>query len=196
MKAKGYKRFGAFLIDLMVIGLFLTMIYYFVPENKQVIKIQHDVALINEQVINNEIGKKEYFMKFSESIYELDKVNVNSIAFNILILITYFILVPIITKGKTMGLYILGLKIDGKLSIKTLFLRNLIASGLLYLLISFGLVYFVKDSTYFIAISILAFIQLLLVITSGFMIIYRRDLRGLQDIISNTNVVIIKEVKI
>ena len=37
-------------------------------------------------------------------------------------------------------------------------------------------------------ISILSFIQLGLVITSVFMILYRKDKRGLQDILSETKI--------
>ena len=36
MKNKTYRRFSAFIIDIMVLGLFLMMIYYFVPENKKI----------------------------------------------------------------------------------------------------------------------------------------------------------------
>ena len=73
MKNKTFKRFGAFIIDIMVLGLFLMMIYYFVPENKKVTKINENVITINEQFANNEIGKKDYLVKYSENIYQLDK---------------------------------------------------------------------------------------------------------------------------
>ena len=107
----------------------------------------------------------------------------------------YFLIIPIITKGYTLGMYISGIKLSGKLNIKNMFLRNLIATGLLYLIFSVLLVYFTKDTMYFSILGILGIIQILLVIISTFMIIYRSDSKGIQDIISSTKIVRNKEVK-
>lgn len=188
------KRFSAFLIDILVIGLFLMLIYYFIPERDTTI-IQNNITEVTEQVLNNEIGKIDYLKEFSKNIYELDRGNVLFNAFNTLIIMLYFILVPIITKGYTLGMYISGVKIKGKLNVKNLLLRNLIATGLIYLILSVILVYLTSNMTYFIILSILGIIQFLLVIISTFMIIYRSDLKGIQDIISSTEIVQTKEVK-
>jgi|GEM_PF-3488235 len=193
MKNKTYRRFSAFIIDIMVLGLFLMMIYYFVPENKKIKSINENIVTINEQFANNEIGKKDYLIKYSENIYQLDKDRSNYTAFNILIIIIYFVIVPIISKGKTLGLYILNLKIDGKLTIKSMFIRNLIATGLLYSLLSLILVYIFKDLTYFILITIFGLIQFILLVISSIMII--RNSKGLQDILSKTKIITNKEVK-
>src|SRR5574344_1492813 len=104
------KRFSAFLIDILVIGLFLMLIYYFIPERDTTI-IQNNITEVTEQVLNNEIGKIDYLKEFSKNIYELDRGNVLFNAFNTLIIMLYFILVPIITKGYTLGMYISGVKI-------------------------------------------------------------------------------------
>ena len=188
------KRFSAFLIDILVIGLFLMIIYYFIPE-RDTTNIQNNITEVTEQVLNNEIGKLDYIKEFSKNIYELDKGNVLFNAFNTLIIMLYFILIPIITKGYTLGMYINGLIIKGKLNVKNMLLRNLVATGLIYLLLSIVLVYLTSDMTYFIILSFLGIIQFLLVIISAFMIIYRHDLKGIQDIISNTKIVQTKEVK-
>ena len=107
----------------------------------------------------------------------------------------YFIITPLITKGYTLGMYINGIKLKGKLNVKNLLLRNIIATGLMYLLASIILVYTTKDTLYFILLSIFGISQFLLVIISTFMIIYRKDHSGLQDIISKTKIVLAKEVK-
>lgn len=195
MKVNYYRRFSSFLIDILLLALFFMVAYYFIDDSDKVIEINENIAKISEQAIKHDISMKDYMVKFSENIYELDKERVLQTGFNILVIILYFIIVPIITKGYTLGMYILGIKISGKINVATMFLRNLVATGLLYLILSFILVYFVKDTTYFISLTILGFIQFLLVIISTFMIIYRHDKQGIQDILSGTRIVNIKEVE-
>lgn len=188
------KRLSAYLIDLLIIGLFLMIIYYFIPINKET-DIQNNITKITENLLNNEIGKLDYFKEYSQNIYLLDKSRVIFLALNTLIIMLYFIILPIITKGYTLGLYISGLKLKGLINIKNMFLRNLITSGLLYLILSIVLVYLTSNLLYFSLLTILGFIQFLLVIISTFMIIYRHDLRGIQDMISGTEIIKNNEVK-
>lgn len=191
---KSLRRFTAFIIDVLLISLLFMIVYYFVPA-KDTTEISQNITKLTEQVLNSEIGHLNYLKGFSENIYLLDYSRAIFNAFNTLVIMFYFIITPIITKGYTLGLYISGIKINGKLNIKNLLLRNMIATGLLYLLMSIILVYTTKDTLYFVLLSIFGIIQFLLVIISAFMIIYKRDHNGLQDIISKTKIVLAKEVK-
>lgn len=191
MKAKTYKRFLAYVLDILILSIIFMLIYYFLPTNYEVQELNHSLASINEQVLNNQIEFNEYFNMFSQVTYQLDKANILYSGFNILLVCIYFVIVPVLTEGYTLGLYIFGLKItkkDKKISINDLLIRNLITNGLLYMIISLILVSLVNAKTYFIMITILGFIQILLVIISTFMILYRKDKRGLQDIISKTTI--------
>lgn len=191
---KSLRRLAAFMLDILIVSLFLMIVYYFVPA-KDTTEISQNITKLTEQVLNSEIGHLDFLNGFSENIYLLDYSRVIFTAFNTLVLMLYFIIVPIITKGYTLGLYISGVKINGKLNMKNLLLRNVIATGLLYLLASIILVYTTKDTLYFVLLSIFGIIQFVLVIISAFMIIYRKDHRGLQDMISNTKITLTKEVK-
>ena len=109
-----------------------------------------------------------------------------------MIVIFYFIIIPIITKGYTLGMYITGIKYEGQINIKNLFLRNIITTGILQMIVSLILVYLVNNKIYLTISLFLGIIQLLLVIISAFMISYRKDLKGIQDIISNINIIEVK----
>lgn len=190
MKINTFRRFSAYLIDLMVIGMIFMVIYYFLPQNN-VQELNHNLTIINEQLLNKQISYNIYIDEFSKITYGIDQQQVLFSGLNILLICFYFIIIPLINHGKTLGLYILGLKIsedDGHLNMNHLFLRNLIANGLLYMLGSLLLVHFLDYKAYFISITILGFIQILLVIISVFMILYRKDKKGLQDIISKTKI--------
>lgn len=191
---KSLRRFVAFLIDLLLISLLLMIVYYFVPA-KDTTEISQNITKLTEQVLNSEIGHINFLNGFSKNIYLLDSGRIILNAFSTLVIMLYFVITPIITKGYTLGLYISGIKLSGKLNIKNLLLRNMIATGLFYLLMSIILVYTTKDTLYFVLLSIFGIIQFLLVIISAFMIIYRKDHNGLQDKISKTKIVLAKEVK-
>lgn len=195
MKVSNFRRFNAFLIDLLIVILFLMMIYYFIPESNTISKINESIAKINEQIVKHDIGYKDYIVKISENIYKLDYERIPYTAFNILIIILYFIVIPVATKGYTIGMYLLNLRLKDKITIHRLLFRNLITTGLLYLLTAFVAIYIFKGTTYFLAITILGFIQILLVIISTFMILYKQDGKGIQDIISGTRITKSNEVK-
>ena len=191
MKSNTFRRFSAYLIDLMIIGLIFIIIYYFLPQNSEIQNLNHNLAFQNEQLLNHTIRYSEYFHSFSKITYQLDQMNILYSGLNILLISFYFIIIPLLNKGRTLGLYIVGLQIKSNkksLNIFQLFIRNFIANGLLYLMLSFLFVHFIKNETYFITITILGIIQILLVIISIFMIIYRKDKRGLQDILSQTKI--------
>ena len=190
MKASFKQRAGAYLIDLMVlIGIF-SLIYFFVPENKENTLLEQELNTLNESFIKEEVVLKEYFQEYSNIIYNLDKNNMINSIINIIVLVIYFIAVPFITNGKTLGKYILGIKITSKnkesLTISGLIIRNLVFNGLIYLIGSLILLLITSGTTYFILLIILGIIQIILSLISIFMVIYRKDFRGLHDILSNT----------
>lgn len=197
MKAKTYKRFVAYLLDWMVVGAILMLLYYFIPESTKITELNHNLTNMNEQLLNHSITFGDYFQKFSNIQYLLDQERLLHTAISILVICIYFIIVPILTKGKTLGLYIMSLKIDSEknLSILMLFIRNFIVNGLCYLIISFLLAYILKNQAYFICITILGIIQIVLALITIFMVIYRKDKRGLQDIFSKSKIIVDKEVK-
>lgn len=192
MKASFIKRLSAYIIDLMFLGAIIMMIYYFIPETKTVTNLQVDIAVLNENYLNKQISIGEYINDYSILMYNLDKERIILILINFIATFTYFVVVPFFTKGKTFGKYIMGIRIKSnnkKLSLVSLFIRNAIINGLGYLILSFLAILIIPKNLYFYTITILGIIQFILVIASTFMIIYRKDKRGLQDILSRTIVV-------
>lgn len=192
MKASFIKRLSAYIIDLMFLGAIIMMIYYFIPETKTVTNLQVDIAVLNENYLNKQIGIGEYINDYSTLMYNLDKERIILILINFIAIFTYFVVVPFFTKGKTFGKYIMGIRIKSnnkKLSLVSLFIRNAIINGLGYLILSFLAILIIPKNLYFYTITILGIIQFILVIASTFMIIYRKDKRGIQDILSRTIVV-------
>lgn len=185
------KRFIAYLIDVFVVVIICSILYSIAPD-KKIDEFNHQLNNYNEQMLNHEIGFKEYISDYVKVGYEIDKTRIIRSGISIMIFIIYFIIIPLINGGYTLGLKIMNLKLSGNLSVKNLIIRNIITVGLLYMILSVLVIHMFSYKYYFILMSILSFIQFLLVIISIFMIIYRRDKKGLQDVLSNT---FVEEVK-
>ncbi len=192
--AKTYKRFLAYIVDFILINLIFIILYKLIP-NGNISLLNHDLNKTNEYLLNNSIELKTYLDNFAMMTYEIDKANVIQLGLNTLLFIIYFIIIPIVTKGYTLGLYLFNLKIDGKINFKNLLIRSIVINGLFYMILNIINVSIFNYKIYFILTAILGFMQFLLVIISIFMIIYRKDKKGLQDILSNTQIVQKEEKK-
>lgn len=191
---KTYKRILAYIVDFILIYLIFIILYKLVPR-VSIGLLNHNLNQINDYLLNNNIGLKTYLNNFAMMTYEIDKANVIQLGINTLLFIIYFIIIPLVTKGYTLGLYLFNLKIDGEISFKNLLIRSIIINGIFYMVLNIINVSLFNYKLYFILTTILGFIQFLLVIISLFMIIYRKDKRGLQDILSNTKIVQKEEKK-
>ena len=185
------KRGIAYIIDIIIIFFFLFCIYKFIPKNEELLSKQSEMNEISEQYLNKEINFSTYFDEYSTLIYEMDHCKMGDYMIILIVIHIYFIGIPYFT-SQTLGMKLLHLsyaqKNKEKLSIPSLWIRNIIFNGLFYYI---GLILsqiVLKNQIYFINVIILGIIQILLVIISQFMIIYRKDCRGLHDILSNTKI--------
>ena len=192
MNAKFSRRLIAYLIDFAFIAAILMILANFIPKSADFDFLNQDMNALTEQAMNNEITFESYLREYTNYLREIDKVNVLYNSISLIIIIIYYSIIPIFTSC-TLGKYIMKLRIERKdkkkLNFYNLILRSIIDQGLLLSLITLIMAQLVSNKTYLITIFILGIIQILLVIISGFMILYRRDARGLQDIISNSKIV-------
>lgn len=191
------RRLVAYMIDFIFISAILMILAYFMPRSANFHFLTQDMNELTEQAMNNEITFEAYSKQFAENLIEIDRASVVYNALSFIILVIYYVIIPVFTK-RTLGKRIMKIKIEHskgkKLTILNTFTRSIIDIGLLYSLITVYLVQMVDYKTYFFTLIIFGIIQFLLVIISIFMILYRRDKRGLQDILSRSNVVL-NEVK-
>jgi uncharacterized RDD family membrane protein YckC len=198
MNASFKRRLLSYIIDFVFVSSILMIVTYFIPKGENVSILNDDINSLTEQALNNDIGLREYLKNYSYYLSEVDKSNLIYNVSNFICIFIYYIFVPLIWKGRTLGKYITKLKIvsknDKNLNIFQLLARNIIDMGLLYLLSTIFIVQIINSYYYVYLLIIFGIIQFLLVIISIFMILYRHDKQGLQDILSRSNVVL-KEVK-
>lgn len=197
MNASFTKRLISYIIDFIFISAILMIVTYFIPKNTNVKVLNNDINELTEQVLNNEITLESYINEYADYLSNIERENVIYNLASFIIIFIYYVIVPIIFKT-TLGKYIMHLSIkhknNNKLNILNTMIRSSIDVGLLYLLVAVFLVQVIDSKTYLLALIILGIIQIILVIISIIMILYRSDKRGLQDILSRSNVVL-KEVR-
>lgn len=197
MTANFSKRCMAYLFDVTFLIIFLLVTSSFVlnMDNQKV--LNDELTTIENQFLDDKISLNTYLNQASSVYHEMDKERVMVSILNIMYILIYFIVIPFNNKGQTYGKKMVGIKVvredKEELTLNDFIYRNLFINGLGYMLICLSLVYLIPSFYYFITSSILSFIQIVLVFTSIFMILYRHDKKGLHDLWTKTKVVIDKK---
>jgi len=192
MKANFWKRLVAFTLDALIFSLIFGIFTMIIPESNNVTVLNSQLSNLSENVLNNELTIRTYFNQYAGIIHSLDKELFLNNLFNLVLMIGYFAILPFYFNGQTFGKKIMKIKVvkdNGTLTMNDLIIRNIIINGFLFSLIGFAIIFLVNAWTYFIIVSILCFIEFLLVIISVFMILYRHDKKGLHDLWCKTSVV-------
>ncbi len=192
MKPIVYKRGLAYLIDILIISLIFIIIQIYMPKTND---YRDQIGLLNEAVIREEIGRRDYLSQLVELNYQVDLERGYETAISMLLLVFFFIIIPKINQ-KTIGQLLVGIKIKSDyLTLKQLFIRAVVVNGLLYTMIGLLLLFTVSSFVYFMVLSLLGIIQIIITIKSIFMILLNEDSKGLQDIWSNTEIIFEGELK-
>lgn len=188
MKASLKKRMIAYLIDLIILLVILGLIsLFYKPEISQ---LNNAMDLNTLKYASGDIGFNEYINKLSTIYKEIDIKNIIINIINVVYIISYFIIFPYFNNGQTVGKQIMDINVkstnNGKLTLTKLFIRNLIINGLLYLVSVIICSLIIPKEYYFISITLLGIIQISLTLASIFMVIYRKDKKGLHDLLAHT----------
>ena len=185
------RRFLAYIYDVCILVLILLLTSYFLPVSEKKKNLSEELSTLEKNYLEEKITDKEFISSYSTISYEMDKENVPYSIMNVLYVLLFFIYIPLKNDGMTIGGSKLGVRIKknkGSLTTNDLVIRNTIVNGLAYMLLSILLLYFLPKNVYFYVMIILGFIQFTLVIISAFMVLYRHDRKGLQDLFSKSSI--------
>lgn len=192
--SKFSNRFLAYLIDIIIVALVFLCLNSLMPKNHNISVLENEITDLRSSYLKKEIDTKVYFNRYALIRKNLDQQYIPSNLLNVIIILCYFVLVPYYWDGKTIGKKIFKLKIvksepNEKVSLNNYLVRSIINNGVLCFLISMSTVFLFDDSKYLLITIICGILQFLLVIISGFMIIYRHDKKGVHDLVSGTQVI-------
>ena len=190
-KASLLRRILAFLIDFALVTIVGVAISSLLPKNNNIDVLNRE---FNDTVSNMEnVSFSVSFNQMALIYKDLDQARIMYSVINAVMIFIYFIFIPYFFDGKTVGKKILKIKTVRNdkecLSLKNLVIKNMIDTGLMYMLFSLMLIYILPGYSYFIFVIALSILQISLIVASICMIIKRKDKRGLNDILSGTKVV-------
>ena len=184
------KRFFSFVIDSILVFTMLLPFSLFLVNTTNLSTIEQKFSLLTNNLLSKTISANIYMEQFALYIKEYMQEFTGLIFMNIIGIIIFFIIIPYISKGQTIGQKLLDLKMEKnkeKITIPSLVIRNIIVNGLGYM-ICIILLQPLSSFSYLITLSILGILSIMLVIISIFMILYKQEHLGLQDIISKSQV--------
>lgn len=138
----------------------------------------------------------EYNQIYRDSNYELMKINYIPSIITMVITILYFVVFGYFCNGQTLGKKMLQLQVVSKegnrANILKLLLRTVILTGILTSILNLILLFSVNKEVYFVANEYIGIVSGIIEMIILVMVLYRKDKRGLHDMISGTKVIDLK----
>ncbi len=188
-----FPRAVAYIIDILLVSIVCSGILFLIPENKNYDAYVKEYEQIQTDVIEKKIDTKEYFNKAIDIVYDIDYSNCMSMIIEIVVIILYFIVFQYYNNGQTLGKKIMKLRVisnnGDSLSLNQVAYRALIINSVLINMLIVAALLFLGRNYYYYASLLLQIISEIIVIVTLIMIMFRKDGRGLHDIIAGTKVV-------
>lgn len=196
MKAYLLQRIVSYLIDYFIVFFAVTGLTIFIPATDAYNDAVDDLKNITNSYMNEELSNEEYVKGYGKDNYIIAKETVIITVINLVVTTAYFGTYAYYKNGQTLGKKLMKIKVDGNdkkdPSHKMFVLRTLLIYGVLANIISLAFLYFIKPDMYLNTIGVIDSLQSVFVFVSIFMMMFRKDGRGLHDIICGTKVVLLK----
>lgn len=196
MKIK-YKRLAAYIIDFFIINLFMTLVtssgifakafYQYNDATERLNNLYQDVLKLDEESLNDKVDDMKAI------VYDVNSFGSLYFSIEVIVMIGYFVVFQYFNKGQTLGKKLLKIKVvsrdDEELSLGNFLLRSMILYGLIFTIINMILVQVISANIFYNLYTIVGLVNIVVTYSTYFMIIFRKDERGLHDMIAGSKVV-------
>lgn len=192
MNSGSLQRIGAYLLDLIIIGLVASLLTFWIPESDNYKEAYETQKEQSDLLMNNEIGTQEYFDTTMRSRYVMEKETVIQTVIGIVIAIGYFGTFAYYKNGQTIGKKLLKIKVvnnEGKEpGHLQLIFRICLLRGIFTTILSIILLFVLSENEYMVIYGI-SIAQSIFLMVCALMMVIREDKRGLHDMIAKTKVI-------
>lgn len=193
MKAPFIKRLVAYILDIIVVSIASAILALPFTMNDNYTKLYDNVMEVNTNYIKGEIDADTYTAQNIDASYDFAYAAVIVTIIQIVCYILYFGILPVYNKGQTVGKKLMHIKIqksdDSKLGVNDMVIRAFIINSIFTSIITLLFTVFSNKTIYYYGSNALVYLQDIIIVISAFMILYRKDKRGLHDIICKTEVI-------
>lgn len=191
MNASFFDRLGAYVLDALLIFAISSVISVFIPNKGS--DIEKEMTVLLEEYTNGEMDAQAYLDKYSNLTYQYQKENWVLSLVSVSLSLIYYVVFAWYNKGQTIAKKLMNIKVvdnktGNKPSFIQMFLRNMIIYSLLSSIVMLVLL-FVGSKIFVYTYIGFAIIELLFVILTVMFVLYRKDKRGLHDMMSGTKVI-------
>lgn len=191
MNASFFDRLGAYVLDALLIFAISSVISVFIPNKGS--DIEKEMTVLLEEYTNGEMDAQVYLDKYSNLTYQYQKENWVLSLVSVSLSLIYYVVFAWYNKGQTIAKKLMNIKVvdnktGNKPSFIQMFLRNMIIYSLLSGIVMLVLL-FVSSKIFVYTYIGFAIIELLFVILTVMFVLYRKDKRGLHDMMSGTKVI-------
>lgn len=195
LKASFLKRVCAFFVDSLILSVIIGVITMGFSNNTS--EISSKLLELSNNYSSGEVTDEEFINEYSELNYELQKSGIITNVVNLVMYVGYFVIFGYLNKGQTLGKKLFKIKVANKEgdvpSIWNMLVRSLFIYGIITLLYCVILINIIDKMSFLIGFLIVYYIEAIFIMIAFFMVLYKKDGRGLHDMIAGTNV--IEEVK-
>ena len=191
MKAGFFNRLFAYMIDVIVINMIFSIVTVGVS-TQRIEDLTMELNSVSEAYVLGEIDESEYMDKSIDLTYKIEEASISRNSIYVVLVIGYFVMFQYFNRGATIGKKLARIKIvenDKEPSLKAIFLRSVFINRILANVLNIVLIYVLDKNNYFWAYTAVTSVIGLFIFISAIMILYKKDRRGLHDMIARTDVV-------
>lgn len=194
MEARLSQRLLAYFIDFIIVSVILSLLTFWIPTSDKYIEaVKEEEEFLTIDFQNEDISLKDLYNKYFSIRYTLEKEMIVPTLISAILSLGYFATFAYYKNGQTFGKKIMKIKIvsnkDNELNHLKLMGRALIIDSILLSFLTVLFLTFITASQYSYTVYLLIVCQNIITIISAFLIIFRKDKKGLHDIMFDTKVI-------
>lgn len=189
--ASFFDRIGAYFLDVLLIFAISSVISVFIPSKGS--DISKEITELTEKYTNGEIESDVFIDEYNDLMYEYQKVNYLTVVVSLGLNFIYFVVFAYFNKGQTIAKKLMHIKVvdnktDGnpklwQMLVRNIFIYSLLSNAVMLILL------FTNKSSFIYYYTVVGSFDLMFVLITVMFVLYRKDKRGLHDMMSCTKVV-------
>ena len=202
-----FKRIGAYVLDILIVSLFVSLLSYVPflnPSRDAYSEKYNELVNLQEQYSSSEISLDEYNQAFEPIAYEIYRYNTYYVIIDLVCTLLYFGVLQFFCKGQTIGKKLFQIRVvsndERPLTLVNFILRTVVLSNMIISVALQCIVLVMDVDHYYMVYENVNLVGSIILYIILFMIVVRADGRGLHDFVANTKVVLddpqIKEEKV